>query len=209
MAIKLRRNNMRHYFISQEHKESDFFEINHNFNGKNYSFKSCSDVFSKNQVDYGSLVLIKSIIEHKDNFGGKILDMCCGYGPIGIILSQYITGEFCFADVNETATKLTKVNCEKNGVNAEKIYLSDMFKDVAENFNHIFSNPPIKTGKAKLFEFVDGCFSHLESNGSLTLVIKKNLGEESLKKYIISKFGNCDIWQRDKGYYILHTTKTM
>jgi 16S rRNA (guanine1207-N2)-methyltransferase len=83
-----------------------------------------------------------------------------------------------------------------------------MFARVEKKYNHIVSNPPIKTGKAKLFEFVDGALEHLELNGTLTLVIKKNLGEESLKKYIISKFGNCEIWERDKGYYILHTIKT-
>ena len=200
---------MRHYFISQEHESGDYFNINHNFDGKNFVFKSCSDVFSKNQVDYGSLVLIKSVIENKEIFSGNYLDMCCGYGPIGIILSKYLEGRFSFADVNKTATQLTEENCKKNGVNAEKVYTSDMFASVDGNFNHIFSNPPIKTGKSKLFEFIDGSFEHLHNNGTLTLVIKKNLGEESLKKYIISKFGNCEIWQRDKGYYILHTTKTM
>ena len=200
---------MRHYFISQEHESGDYFNINHNFDGKNFVFKSCSDVFSKNQVDYGSLVLIKSVIENKEIFSGNYLDMCCGYGPIGIILSKYLEGRFSFADVNKTATQLTEENCKKNGVNAEKVYTSDMFASVDDNFNHIFSNPPIKTGKSKLFEFIDGAFEHLHNNGTLTLVIKKNLGEESLKKYIISKFGNCEIWQRDKGYYILHTTKTM
>ena len=200
---------MRHYFIAQEHKDSDYFTINHNFNGKNYLFKSCSDVFSKNQVDYGSLVLIKSVIDNRDVFNGNFLDMCCGYGPIGIILSQYLNGVFSFADVNATATALTEENCKKNEVKFENICTSDMFEGVKDNFNHIFSNPPIKTGKTKLFEFVDGSFEHLQDNGTLTLVIKKNLGEESLKKYIISKFGNCEIWKRDKGYYILHTTKTM
>ena len=200
---------MRHYFISQEHESGDYFNINHNFDGKNFVFKSCSDVFSKNQVDYGSLVLIKSVIENKEIFSGNYLDMCCGYGPIGIILSKYLDGRFSFADVNKTASHLTEENCKKNGVNAEKVYTSDMFASVDGNFNHIFSNPPIKTGKSKLFEFIDGSFEHLHNNGTLTLVIKKNLGEESLKKYIISKFGNCEIWQRDKGYYILHTTKTM
>ena len=135
--------------------------------------------------------------------------MCCGYGPIGIILSGYLDGCFSFSDINDTAITLTEENCKKNHVKYENIYKSDMFDDVTDCFDHIFSNPPIKTGKDKLFKFIDGSYSHLNLNGTLTLVIKKNLGEESLKKYIISLFGNCDIWERDKGYYILHTTKTI
>ena len=158
---------MRHYFISQEHESGDYFNINHNFDGKNFVFKSCSDVFSKNQVDYGSLVLIKTVIENKEIFSGNYLDMCCGYGPIGIILSKYLEGRFSFADVNNTATQLAEENCKKNGVNAEKVYTSDMFASVDDNFNHIFSNPPIKTGKSKLFEFIDGSFEHLHNNAHI------------------------------------------
>ena len=88
---------MRHYFISKEHQESDYFTFTTTFQNKSFTFKSCSDVFSKNQVDYGSLVLIKSIIEHGEIFNGKVLDMCCGYGPIGIILSKFLNIDISFA----------------------------------------------------------------------------------------------------------------
>ena len=54
---------------------------------------------------------------------------------------------------------------------------------------------------------MDGAFLHLYDGGDLTLVIKKNLGADSLKKYLINKFGNCEVWERDKGYYILHSKK--
>lgn len=200
---------MRHYFISKEHQESDYFTFTTTFQNKSFTFKSCSDVFSKNQVDYGSLVLIKSIIEHGEMFNGKVLDMCCGYGPIGIILSKFLNIDISFADVNKTAVELCEENCKLNGTKPKFVICSDMFLDIKDTFNHIVSNPPIKTGKAKLFEFVDGAFERLEDGGTLTVVIKKNLGEESLKKYLISKFENCEIWERDKGYYILHSTKTM
>ena len=198
---------MRHYFIAKEHKSSDYFTFDTNFNGKKFTFKSCSDVFSKNELDYGSLVLVRTIIKHKDEFSGNALDMCSGYGTIGILLSHFIDCNFDMCDINSTAVDLAIYNAKINNSKIN-VFESDMFARVEKKYNHIVSNPPIKTGKAKLFEFVDGALEHLELNGTLTLVIKKNLGEESLKKYIISKFGNCEILERDKGYYILHTIKT-
>ena len=135
------------------------------------------------------------------------MDMSSGYGTIGILLSHFIDCNFDMCDINSTAVDLAIYNAKI--INSKiNVFESDMFARVEKKYNHIVSNPPIKTGKAKLFEFVDGALEHLELNGTLTLVIKKNLGEESLKKYIISKFGNCEIWERDKGYYILHTIKT-
>ncbi|MGN0961675.1 MAG: class I SAM-dependent methyltransferase [Christensenellales bacterium] len=177
--------------------------------GKDFTFKSCSDVFSKNSLDYGSLVLVKNIIERKELFNGKIMDMCCGYGTIGILLDTFINAEYYLSDINGTAVNLAKNNVELNNskIKKENIYLSNLFEDIELNFNHIVSNPPIKVGKRVLLTFVDEAYNHLENKGTLTLVIKKNLGADSLKKYLISKFGNAEIWDRDKGYYILHSVK--
>lgn len=201
----MKENNLHHYFVPSNHKESEYFKFDFNFNGKNFVFKSCPDVFSKNEVDYGSLVLIKTILKHSEVFAGDILDMCCGYGTIGIMLSKFIDANFELSDVNSTATDLAKENLKLNQCTIEKVYTSNMFESIEKKYSHIVSNPPIKAGKKVLLSFIDGSYSHLLDGGTLTLVIKKNLGESSLKDYIIGKFGNCEIWQRDKGYYILHS----
>ncbi len=173
--------------------------------GERYIFNSCPDVFSKDEIDYGSQVLIKSILSHKVEFGGDIMDMCCGYGTIGIILSRFIDAQFYLSDVNSTATDLAKRNVKANNSSINEIYTSDMFAGIDKLFEHIVSNPPIKVGKSVLFRFVDESKAHLKDQGTLTLVIKKNLGAPSLREYMLKVFGNCDIWERDKGYYILHS----
>ena len=200
---------MRHYFVPSEHKAEDYFEFSAEFMGKNFTFKSCPDVFSKNQLDYGSLVLVRSVIEHQDLFTGKIMDMCCGYGTIAILLSNFISAEYYLSDINSTAVELAKYNVSKNGKNidTDKIFVGNLFDEVSETFNHIVSNPPIKVGKKYLLDFVNQSFEKLEKDGTLTLVIKKNLGAGSLKDYLTELFGNCEIWERDKGYYILHSKK--
>jgi 16S rRNA (guanine1207-N2)-methyltransferase len=200
---------MRHYFVPREHESSEYFTFNASFAGRNLVFKSCSDVFSKDELDYGSLVLVNAILEKKELFSGKIMDMCCGYGTIAILLSHDIDAEWYLSDINSTAVELAKENVLKNAKNIDiqNIAVGNMFENVKTMFNHIVSNPPIKAGKKYLLEFVDGAYRHLQDGGTLTLVIKKNLGADSLKKYLTQLFGNCEIWDRDKGYYILHSEK--
>lgn len=195
-----------HYFINKEHKEADFFTFSTVYNDKRYLIHSCSDVFSKNSLDYGSLVLVNSVL--KEGFlDGEVLDMCCGYGTIGLLLSDNTNANIDMCDINSTAVMLAQKNAKENSVNVGEIFESNMFEGVKKEYNHIVSNPPIKTGKKLLLEFADGAYSHLTNGGTLTVVIKKNLGADSFKKYLIGLFGNCDILKRDKGYYILHAKK--
>ena len=84
---------MRHYFITTKHDKSDYFKFEENFLDEKFVFNSCDDVFSKDKLDYGSLVLVKTIIKNKDIFSGKVLDMCCGYGTIGILLNKFLNLE--------------------------------------------------------------------------------------------------------------------
>lgn len=207
MDTKLKNNNFRHYFTSIEHSEKDYFAFATMVCNKSFSFTSCPDVFSKSEIDYGSLTLIKSIIERKDIFSGKILDMCCGYGTIGVILSAFIPAEYTMCDINSTAVDLAKINARNNGCKTQNILVSDMFDEISDKYNHIVSNPPIKTGKQVLLKFLDGSKEHLLDNGTITIVIKKNLGADSTKKYMQKLFGNCEVWEREKGYYILHSVK--
>ena len=201
-------NNMRHYFIASEHDEKDFFQFNHEQQGEHFSFTSCDDVFSKNQIDFGSQVLIDTIIKYSSDYSGKILDICCGYGTIGIILSRCLDVKFDMCDINSLAVKLASINVKNNHVNVDKVFESNMWENVDDTYSHIVSNPPIKVGKKVLLDFLGGIKNHLEKDGSVTIVIKKNLGADSTKKYLTDIFGNCEVLARIKGYYILRSKNT-
>lgn len=198
---------MQHYFIDKDHTESDFFEFNDNVLGLNLCFRSCDSIFSKNQIDDGTRALLNAISKNI-TLKGHGLDLGCGLGVIAIALIKQFGVTFDMIDVNGTAVKLSKENLIKNNVqHSAKAYLSDGFENVNENFDFIVTNPPIKTGKKLLFELMSGAYEHLKENGTLTLVIRKDHGMESLKKHLISLFGNCEIIARDKGYYILNSIK--
>ena len=195
-----------HYFVNKEHKEGDFFTFSAEFMGKRYLMHSCNDVFSKNSLDYGSLVLVKTVI-NENILDGDTLDMCCGYGTIGMLLADNVSVNIDMCDINITAVSLAKQNTAYNKVKVGDIFESDMFDSVTKTYKHIVSNPPIKTGKKLLLDFADSAYSHIENGGTLTVVIKKNLGADSFKKYLTELFGNCEVLERDKGYYILHSKK--
>ena len=183
---------MQHYFIDKSHNESDYFKYKENFNNKNYVFNSCDSVFSKNNADFGSLTLIKAVLKNFEDDSYSILDMCCGIGVIGILLADNLkssTVDMC--DINKTAVELSLKNKQENNINnINDIFVSNLFENVKNFYDIVVSNPPIKTGKKLLFQFAEDSIKHLNDGGYLVLVIKKNLGEDSLRKKLIEIYGN-------------------
>lgn len=199
---------MQHYFIEKNHQESDYFEFSSVVAGEKLTFRSCDNIFSKDEVDLGSQTLIETVLE-KVKPSGYGLDFGCGYGVVGITLIKKLKTNIDFVDVNGTAIELTRTNLIKNGIkSAGDLIKSNGFENVTKKgYDFIVTNPPIKTGKKLLFEIMQGAYNSLKTAGTLTLVIRKAHGEESLKKYLLQLFGNCEILKRNKGFYILHSVK--
>jgi 16S rRNA (guanine1207-N2)-methyltransferase len=200
--------NLEHYFIEKEHKKEDYFEISQIINGKTYFFRSCNDVFSKDSVDYGSYVLINTVLK-TENLCGRVLDIGCGYGVIGIVLADnFKNATFVLSDVNGTAVELSKNNAKLNKItNIESIVNSFAYANIDGTFDYIISNPPIKAGKKVLLEILLNSHEKLNPNGSLIFVIKKKFGEDSIKKQLATIFKSVEVIKRDSGYYILKATK--
>ena len=201
---------MEHYFIAKDHKPEDIFEISQKINDKIYYFNSCDDVFSKNNVDYGSFVLINTVIKTQ-NLYGEVLDIGCGYGPIGIVLADnFKNANFTLCDVNKTAVDLARQNIKKNMItNIKNVVVSDCYGNINQNFDFIISNPPIKAGKQTLLNILVGAFDKLNNGGKLIFVIKKKFGEDSIKKRLSQIFAKVEVLKRDSGYYILEATKNL
>lgn len=200
---------MQHYFIDKPHTEADYFEFNDSVLDVELCFRSCDSIFSKNKIDDGTRALLNAI-NKKCTLSGTGLDLGCGLGVIAIALIKKFNLKFDMVDINNTAVKLSRENLIKNNVQKNaKVFYSNGFSDVVDNYNFIVTNPPIKTGKELLFNLMQGAYNHLQNNGQLILVIRKDHGMESLKKHIVSIFNNCEIIARDKGYYILQAIKSV
>ena len=198
---------MQHYFIEKEHKSSDYFEFEDMVADMKLKFRSCDSIFSKDEIDEGTRTLLNTVFD-KLELKGNGLDLGCGYGVIGISIIKKLGLNCDMIDVNGTAVDLALHNLMINGIRSgANVFKSNGFENVTSTYDFIVTNPPIKTGKKLLFELMDGCYKHLNIGGTLTLVIRKNHGEESLKKKLTELFGNCEILQRNKGFYILHCVR--
>lgn len=197
---------MNHYYSKQQDKIASE-EKTFTFKFKEILFKFTTDhgVFCKDYIDFGSQVLIKAY--QPNTIDAPILDMGCGYGPIGVILSKVYQKNVHMFDINERAVTLANKNAKQNGANAIAVQ-SDLYDNVKfSQYATCVTNPPIRAGKKVVFAIYDGAFDHLVEGGDLYVVIQKKQGALSSKVYLTEKFGNCEIISKDRGYFILYCVK--
>jgi len=196
--------NFNHYFIDKQHKKEDFFMFSEEFNNLNIKLKSCDNVFSKNEIDYGTKVLINAIIKNYDLNNKTCLDLGCGLGVVSIILSKtFAESNFVLSDITEIAVSLSKENLKLNNCKNFEVVKSNLYQNLTQKFDFIITNPPIRAGKKLLLELIQKSTTYLNENGKLVLVIRKSHGEESIKKFMHTIFSNVEIIKRDKGFYVL------
>lgn len=162
-------------------------------------FNSDNGVFCKDHLDYATRLMLENIPWNE--IDGDILDVGCGYGPIGIVANKITGCNVTMCDVNRRALHLTKMNLKENNVNATVIE-SNCYENVDGIFDTIITNPPIRAGKKIIYEILFGAQEHLTSNGKLFLVIHKDQGAKSLIKDL-EKTYNVEILEKNKGFFVI------
>lgn len=197
---------MSHYFINDESLKSEKRIIKYTINSHYFELTSDIGVFSKNELDPGSELLIKTAI--KEGIKGDLLDVGCGYGPIGITLSKICDlNKVDFIDVNLRALNLTKENASKYQIKNFNVFESNGFENVKDSYDYILINPPIRAGKEVIFKMFEDSIEYLKEDGILMIVIRKDQGAPSAKKKLDELYGNCVTVDREKGYHILVSKK--
>ena len=191
------------YFAENPDAKHDIHELNVELLGQRLTFLTDAGVFSKKMIDYGSRVLL-SVLDFEA--GEQVLDVGCGYGPLGLTLAKAQGVTATMVDINQRALDLAQKNAERNQISAD-IFQSNVYEKVSGIFDHIISNPPIRAGKQVVHEVISGSYEHLIEGGDLTLVIQKKQGAPSAKSKMEAVFSNCEIVKKDKGYYILRSEK--
>lgn len=196
-----------HYYTNQPHAAHDFTEFDFELKGHKFHFVTDSGVFSRNTIDYGSRVLIETF-SATDLPKGPLLDVGCGYGPIGLTLAATTERFVEMIDVNQRAIDLAKRNAGRNQIENVAIHESNIYETVNETaYAAILSNPPIRAGKKVVHTILSDAYPLLTEGGTLTVVIQKKQGAPSAEKKMKEVFGNCTILTKDKGYYILQSIK--
>ena len=196
-----------HYYSRKPSTESNPVKWQSELKGNSFCFKTDSGVFSKKEVDFGSRLLIDTFKLKEDN--SIILDVGCGYGPIGLSLAKaYPDALVHMVDVNERAILLAKENAAENKLDNVKIYESDRLLGVEEkDFNAILTNPPIRAGKKIVHDIFEQSFLHLAEGGELWVVIQKKQGAPSAMEKMKELFGDVEVAAKSKGYFILKSVK--
>ena len=189
---------MSHYFTNEEVK-SELRKINVNIGDKSFIFNVDNGVFSKKGLDFGSRTMIDTLLG--EDLRGKGLDVGCGYGPIGIILSSFFNLNIDMIDVNKRAVHLCKMNIKENNVNCET-FISDIYNSVNEKYDFIVTNPPIRAGKKIVYDILFKSKDYLLPGGVLYFVINKDQGAKSVIRDI-SSIGKVSVLKKYKGFFVI------
>lgn len=140
-----------------------------------------SGLFSPDGVDKGTAILLASVPAPE---GQRLLDIGCGWGPIALTMALQAPAADVYAvDVNERCIALTAANAERLGLRNVRAAAPDDV-DAGLEFDTIWSNPPIRVGKQELHALLLRWLPRLASGGRAWLVVQKNLGADSLQRWL-------------------------
>ncbi|MFC0559085.1 class I SAM-dependent methyltransferase [Halalkalibacter alkalisediminis] len=196
-----------HYYTEKPGVDSQERDWKFDLRGVTFSFFSDRGVFSKKEVDFGSKLLTD--VFSFPAVTGDILDVGCGYGPIGLSIAKSdSTRVVHMIDVNERALQLSERNAERNQIKNVEIYKSDRLVSVTKtDFAAVVTNPPIRAGKQIVHSIFEQAYQHLVNQGELWVVIQKKQGAPSSVEKLESLFNEVEVVEKKKGYFIIKAKK--
>lgn len=150
--------------------------------GRDLELTSGSGVFAQGRLDVGTAVLFR---ETEPPAAGTFLDLGCGYGVIGLAVAVAVPGARVWAvDVNERAVLLANENAARLGVADRHTAVTPDGVPADVRFDEIWSNPPIRVGKQALHDLLLTWLPRLADDGRAVMVVGKNLGADSLQRWL-------------------------
>ncbi|MCJ8505225.1 methyltransferase [Kocuria flava] len=196
-----------HYFSADPSTPEARRTVTVRLRGREVALQTSSGVFSPRGLDRGTSVLLENV---PDPAGRELLDLGCGWGPVALAMAAAAPGARVTAvDVNERSLALTRDNAAALGLGTvEALRPEDV--DPQRRFGTIWSNPPIRIGKDALHELLLLWLPRLAPGGTAWLVVQKNLGADSLQKWLSGALGEGFAVARattDKGFRVLRVER--
>lgn len=197
-----------HYFSASPASSLQLRPIHVNLSGSTYELTTANGVFSPDRIDTGTGVLLAHTPPPPP--GGNLLDLGCGWGAVSLTLALASPHAVVWAvDVNERALDLVRRNGAALGLtNINACHPDDVPGDV--EFTTIWSNPPIRIGKNELHRLLDHWLPRLESGSDAFLVVQRNLGSDSLQRWLEGSLPDHFTVNRaamSKGYRVLRVRR--
>jgi 16S rRNA G1207 methylase RsmC len=173
--------------------------------GRAVTVRTAPGIFSPDGLDRGTAVLLREVPSPPAE--GHVLDVGCGWGPIALTLGMLSPAATVWAvDVNERSVALARANARSLGLDNVRVLAPDEVP-ADLRFAAIWSNPPIRIGKAALHELLLTWLPRLEAGGAAYLVVQKNLGSDSLQRWLREQLPAAayavERFASDKGFRVL------
>jgi len=197
---------LEHYFTNNDNLKSELRVIEYKYKKYNFMFYSDNGVFSKDKIDYASRLMLETYLEKRgDKLPLEILDVGCGYGFLGIVLSKIMKTTVLLSDINKRAIHLVEKNIEQNDVTAS-VVLSSVYENIVGKYDLIITNPPIRAGKKVILDILLGAAEYLNDNGELWFVIHKDQGAKSTIRTLKSIY-EAEVVEKNKGFFVVKARK--
>lgn len=195
-----------HYYTQKPGAAHDERIFDFVLRGHQFRFVTDAGVFSRDRVDFGSLLLIETM---QISQVARVLDVGCGYGPIGLCAAKMaFQGHVTMIDVNERAVALARGNAERNQIKNVEILQSDIYEAVKGRvFDVVLTNPPIRAGKETVHRIFTEGYELLREGGEMWVVIQKKQGAPSALKKLQEMYREVEEVERSKGYFIFRARK--
>ena len=197
---------MEHYSTREPSAPSRRREIQARLRGKVWTFVTDRGVFAGAGIDPGTRALIEAMrIEPADH----VLDLGCGYGPIGLVAARLATrGRVVLIDVNDRAVKLAADNIRRHHLENVEVYGGDGTQPVRGLiFDVVVTNPPIRAGKTTLRRLLREIRDALRPGGRLYLVARTAQGAKTLAKDIGAAVGPVREVAQAAGYRVYEAVR--
>lgn len=196
-----------HYYTQAPQSAHKPGQVNMEYRGRALRFETDSGVFSRTELDRGTEVLLNALPE---TLRGRVLDMGCGWGVIGVAVgSLWPDTSVTMADINQRACDLARRNAQQNGVSA-RVIQSDGYAALDESgYDWILQNPPIRAGKAVIYQMFADASRRLLPGGSLWLVIRKQQGAPSAINHLHTLFSCVETVEKKSGFWVIRCAEPL
>ena len=196
-----------HYFTAAPASADERRPLGVELAGHRVTVTTAGGIFSPDRVDTGTGVLLREAPSPPTT--GTFLDLGCGWGPLALSLAMLAPEATVYAvDVNDRSLDLTRTNADTLGVGARVVVAQPEEVPQDVRFDLVWSNPPIRVGKEALHEMLRTWLPRLTGGGTAYLVVQKNLGADSLQRWIVDEGGAleglaCDRYETGQGFRVL------